>query len=155
VTDRRILAIDPGAAAGFAYRVGSRHGVTSDPDLVPADGPWDELVIEDQHLARFIYRNGRRTRVSPKSQITLIRTAERLLLRFPAVASYRIQPDAWRALLWPGARRLPKKTVLARLRADEPELLADLTDDAVEARGILRAWLTLTPAQKKKHLVKS
>jgi hypothetical protein len=85
----------------------------------------------------------------------LIRTAERLLLRFPAVRAYRIQPDAWRAILWPGSRRLPKKTVLARLRAAEPNLLADLTDDAVEARGILRAWLTLTPSEKKKYLVKS
>lgn len=152
----RVLACDPGASAGFAYQVGERFGVTSDPDLVPvASEPWDEYVVEDQHLARFIYRNGRRTRVSPKSQITLIRTAERLLLRFPAERQYRIQPDAWRALLWPGARRLPKVTVVARLRRDEPELLDGLSDDVVEARGILRAWLTLTPAQKKKYLVKA
>ena len=152
----RILAIDPGASAGFAYQVGERYGVSADADLVPAAAePWAEVVIEDQHLARFIYRNGRRTRVSPKSQITLIRTAERLLLRFPAERQYRIQPDAWRAILWPGARRLPKKTVVARLRADEPLLLADASDDVVEARGILRAWLTLTPAQRKKYLVKA
>ena len=151
----RILAIDPGASAGFAYQVGERFGVSAYADLVPADGPWAEVVIEDQHLARFIYRNGRRTRVSPKSQITLIRTAERLLLRFPAERQYRIQPDAWRALLWPGARRLPKVTVVARLRRDEPGLLDGVSDDVVEARGILRAWLTLTPPQKRKYLVKS
>lgn len=154
MTDQpRILACDPGAAAGFAWVAeGWRDGVTADPDAVPA-GTWDEMVIEDQNLRRFIYRNGRRVPVNPKSQITLIRTAERLLLRYPAVRQYRIQPDDWRTVLWPGSRRLPKPIVVARLRKDEP-WLADATDDVVEARGILRAWLSLTAAQRKKYLVK-
>jgi hypothetical protein len=155
VTDQpRILAIDPGAAAGFAWVAeGWRDGVTADPNNVPA-GTWDELVIEDQNLRRFIYRNGRRVPVNPKSQITLIRTAERLLLKYPAVRQYRIQPDDWRAVLWPGSRRLPKPTVVARLVQHEPWLLG-APYDVIEARGILRAWLSLTAAQKKKYLVKA
>lgn len=155
-----ILAIDPGAKPGFAWvdpgvldPAGAEEDLTHDPELVP-DEPWDELVIEDQFLTKYIYRNGKRVRVSPKTQVSLIRTAERLLLQFPAAKKYRIAPTAWRAVLWPGAGRIKKAVVLARLRRDEPELLRGATDDAVEARGILRAWLTLTPAQKKKYEVK-
>lgn len=149
------LAIDPGEKPGFAWLDGEtgRYGIASEAYMVPA-GMFDEVIIEDQFLAKFIYRNGRRVRVSPKSQITLIRTAERLLLQFPAPRQYRISPAAWRSILWPGSNRLSKKVVLARLRAAEPELLRDATDDAVEARGILRAWLTLTPAQKRRYRVK-
>lgn len=146
------LAIDPGQKPGFAWTREARFGIASDPDLVPAE-TWDEVVVEDQFLTRYIYRNGRRQRVSPRSQISLIRTAERLLLRFPAARQYRIAPTAWRAVLWPGSGRVTKAVVLARLRRDEPELLAGATEDAVEARGILRAWLKLTPAQKKKYAV--
>lgn len=147
-----VLAIDPGASPGFAWDAYDYVGVGTSPDSVPL-ALLDEVVIEDQFLARHIYRNGRRVRVSPRSQITLIRTAERLLLQFPVARRYRISPTAWRGILWPGSNRLPKKTVLARLRAAEPALLRDATDDAVEARGILRAWLTLTPVQKRKYLV--
>lgn len=152
-----VLAIDPGEHPGFAWQTHNPYAPdgswSSDPDLTPA-ASWDEVVIEDQFLARFIFRGGRRVRVSAKSQMTLIRTAERLLMRFPAARQYRISPAAWRAALWPGANRLTKTVVLARLRAAEPELLRDATDDAVEARGILHAWLTLTPAQKKRYLIK-
>ena len=155
-----ILAIDPGAKPGFAWAGAVSHGqsitagLVSVAALVPS-GAWDELVIEDQFLTKYIYRNGRRQRVSPKTQVSLIRTAERLLLQFPAAKKYRIAPTAWRAVLWPGAGRVTKAVVLARLRRDEPELLRGATDDAVEARGILRAWLKLTPAQKKKYEVKA
>lgn len=142
-----ILAIDPGKKPGFAASDGR---VTS--ALIEAAAwrlGWDEVLVEDQFLTRYAYRNGRRQRVSPRSQISLIRTAERLLLAFPATRRYRIAPAAWRAVLWPGATRLAKAPVLARLRRDEPELLDGHTDDAVEARGILRAWLKLTAKQKE------
>lgn len=156
-----ILTIDPGQKPGFAWDFGDGgpgSGVSHLVDFAATqtdwvDGRWDEVVVEDQFLTRYIYRNGRRQRVSPRSQISLIRTAERLLLRFPATGQYRIAPTAWRAVLWPGSGRVTKAVVLARLRRDEPELLAGATEDAVEARGILRAWLTLTPAQKKKYAV--
>lgn len=148
-----VLAIDPGEHPGFAWEYSpDLYGITPDPDQVP--GSFDEVVIEDQFLAKFIFRGGRRVRVSARSQMTLIRTAERLLMRFPATRQYRISPSAWRAVLWPGANRLTKAVVLARLREAEPELLRGATDDAAEARGILRAWLSLTPAQKRRYLVK-
>ena len=144
-----VLACDPGAKPGFAWG----NEVTHDPAAVPG-GVWDEYIVEDQFLTKYIYRNGRRQRVSPKTQVSLIRTAERLLLQFPAQRKFRIAPTAWRALLWPGAGRVTKAVVLARLRRDEPELLRGATDDAVEARGILRAWLTLSEKEKAKFLVK-
>lgn len=147
------LAIDPGQKPGFSWLTDDSLGWSFDADEVPAVA-WDEVVIEDQYLTKFVYRNGRRQRVSPRSQISLIRTAERLLLQFPAARSYRIAPTAWRAVLWPGAGRVAKRVVVARLKRDEPEFLEGATDDAVEARGILRAWLKLTPAEKKKYAVK-
>lgn len=155
----RVLAIDPGASPGFAWidtdpLQGDGIGVSAFCADAESDEPWDEVVIEDQFLTKTIFRNGRKIRVSPKSQITLIRTAERMLLTHPATRQYRMAPSAWRGVLWPGSNRLPKSTVLARLRRDEPELLAGATDDAVEARGILRAFLSLTPAQKKRYLIK-
>lgn len=146
-----VLTCDPGKKPGFAASDGR---VTHDPAVAESwRTEWDEVVVEDQFLTRYVYRNGRRQRVSPRSQISLIRTAERLLLAFPAQRRYRIAPAAWRAVLWPGATRLAKAPVVARLRRDEPALLADETDDVVEARGILRAWLKLTPAQKGKFRV--
>lgn len=150
---RRILAIDPGASPGFAWETEDHIGIWHSSEPV-AGVTWDEVVIEGQFLTKFIYRNGKKVRISPQSQITLVRTAERMLMAHPATRQYRMLPSAWRAVLWPGAGRLPKKTVLARLRAAEPELLAGATDDAVEARGILRAFLSLTPAQKKRYLIK-
>jgi hypothetical protein len=157
---RFILAIDPGASPGFAWAFGClttpdacAENVTHDPGRVPG-WSWDEVVIEGQFLTKFIYRNGKKVRISPQSQITLVRTAERMLMAHPATRQYRMLPSAWRAVLWPGSGRLPKKTVLARLRAAEPDLLAGAADDAVEARGILRAFLSLTPAQKKRYLIK-
>lgn len=147
-----IIAIDPGKKPGFAWATPLRLGVASVITLPPLI-EWDEVVVEDQFLTRYIYRNGRRSRVSPRSQISLIRTAERLLLTFPAKRRYRIQPAAWRAVLWPGATRLAKAPVVARLRRDEPDLLDRHSDDVVEARGILRAWQKLTPAQKEKYRV--
>jgi hypothetical protein len=150
---RRILAIDPGASPGFAWV--AEDGACSVSHVMASPFySWDEVVIEGQFLTKFIYRNGKKVRISPQSQITLVRTAERMLMAHPATRQYRMLPSAWRAVLWPGAGRLPKKTVLARLRAAEPDLLAGATDDAVEARGILRAFLSLTPAQKKRYLIK-
>lgn len=147
-----ILAIDPGKKPGFAgCDVYNSALVASDIDTAASWRlEWDEVVVEDQFLTRYVYRNGRRQRVSPRSQISLIRTAERLLLAFPAQRRYRIAPSAWRAVLWPGATRLAKAPVVARLRRDEPELLDGRTEDVVEARGILRAWLKLTAKQKEK-----
>lgn len=159
VTRLTTLAIDPGAAPGFAWAFSDGSaGVSEDPDAVPAV-QWDEVVIEDQHLSRFLYRAGRRIAISKKAQLTLVRTAERLLVRFAPpgspTAAHRLAPDVWRGLLWPGAgRRLPKPVVVARLIRDEPAL-AGLPHDVVEARGILRAWATLDPQQKKKFRVKS
>lgn len=153
----RVLAIDPGASPGFAWAYDGSYGVATEnpgPLTRPPPSRWDEVVIEDQFLAKTIFRNGRKIRVSPKSQITLIRTAERMLLAHPATRQYRMAPSAWRGVLWPGSNRLSKSVVLARLRNAEPELLRDATDDAVEARGILRAFLSLTPAQKKRYLIK-
>ena len=152
----RVLAIDPGASPGFAWvtpMLFEPEGVASTLTWTPPDG-WDEVVIEDQFLTKSIFRNGRRIRVSPKSQITLIRTAERMLIAHPATRQYRMSPAAWRGVLWPGSNRLSKPVVLARLRAAEPWLLRDATDDAVEARGILRAFMSLTPTQKKRYLIK-
>lgn len=165
----RVLAIDPGANPGFCATVAvhgahvlSRfhtHDSAEAQEWGAATGPWDELVVEDQHAATALYRNGRRVRVSRKSQISLGFVAGRLFERFPATRKYRISADAWRAVLWPGSRRLPKKVVLARLlaRPDAPDLShvpAKNRPDVVEAWGIALAWAELTPAQKRKFEVR-
>lgn len=154
----RVLAIDPGEKAGFAASDG-RGGllVTHDAAVVPVEG-WDEVVHEAQHSAASLYRHGRRVRVSRKSQQTLSFTAGRLYEKFPARRRYRILPDDWRALLWPGSRRLPKKVVLARLET----LVGDQVPasvpkahrpDVLEARGILEAWSALTQDEKEAYRV--
>ena len=154
---RRILAIDPGANPGFAWTAdGGDHVLVQAWSPTPEYGfEWDEVVIEGQFLTKFVYRNGKKIRISPQSQITLVRTAERMLMAHPATRQYRMLPSAWRSVLWPGSNRLTKPVVLARLRAAEPERTHGATDDAVEALGILRAFTSLTPAQKKKYLVKA
>ena len=150
----RVLAIDPGANPGFCVTDGGQIELTS----WQADGfefltPIDELVVEDQFAAAHVYRNGRRVRVSRKSQMTLAHTAGRLLERYSAERKYRIGPDAWRRVLWPGAVRLTKKVVLARLTPEYGHLVADFPKkhrpDVLEAVGIAMAWARLSAAQKE------
>ena len=150
----RVLAIDPGANPGFCLT----------EDGVPVWAGWqypptedlDELVIEGQYAATHIYRNGRRVRVSRSSQQGLSFTAGRLFERFAATRKYRINPSDWRGVLWPGATRLPKPVVLARLRTTIPEELYRHVPkthqaDVIEAIGISMAWARLTPARKRKY----
>lgn len=150
----RTLTIDPGANPGFCL-------VEDGAIILASHEPYDfasldELVIEGQYAATHIYRNGRRVRVSRASQQGLSFTAGRLFERYPAARKYRINPSDWRAILWPGAKRLPKPVVLARLRTMiDPALYADVPKknqpDVIEAVGIALAWARLTPAQKKKY----
>ena len=154
-----ILHVDPGSKPGFCLTC---NGCVN-PQLVDyrpevfEDAEFDELVLEDQHLSNYIYKGGKRTRVSKKSQLTLVRTAERLMMRFKATRRYRILPDAWRALLWPGASRLTKTVVLARLRAEYNTLVEHLPKthqpDCLEAIGIAVAWSKLSQEQKEKYRV--
>ena len=152
----RVLAIDLGAKPGFCFTIdGVLAGVGWDAPVTATD--LDELVVEAQFAAAHIFRDGKRVRVSRGSQQTLSFTAGRLFERFPATRKYRIQPDAWRGILWPGSRRLPKKTVLARLTPEYGHLVEGFPKtrrgDVLEAIGIAVAWSRLTPAQKEKYLV--
>ena len=155
-----VLAIDPGAKPGFCLMDDSEvlHVTYDVEDANPTVIPGlDEVVVEDQHLSNYIYKNGKRTRVSKKSQLTLVRTAERLLMKFPAERSYRILPDDWRRILWPGASRLTKTVVLARLRTEYNTLVEHLPKthqpDCLEAIGIAVAWSKLSQEQKEKYRV--
>lgn len=152
-----VLACDPGKNAGLCLTLnGVVQWVTADAHVETP--PLDELVVEAQFAAAHIYRNGRRVRVSRATQMTLSHTAGRLLERFAATRKYQILPDAWRAVLWPGSRRLPKKTVLARLTPDYGHLVAKLPtkkarEDVLEAIGIAVAWGKLTQEQKETYRV--
>lgn len=151
----RVLTIDPGANPGFCLVEDGVVQWASHEAL--RTGELDELVIEGQYAATHIYRGGRRVRVSRASQQGLSFTAGRLFERYPAARKYRIQPSQWRSILWPGATRLPKPVVLARLRTMiDPELYAHVPKknqpDVIEAIGIALAWAKLTPARKKKFL---
>lgn len=145
--------MDPGANPGFCL---TRDGVIAyaDWELDDPGVPLDELVIEAQ-FAGPIYRNGKRVRVSRKSQQTLSFAAGRLFERFPAKRKYRISPDAWRRVLWPGSVRLTKVVVLARLRPEYGHLVEGFPKghqgDVLEAVGIAMAWARLTPAQKESY----
>lgn len=151
----RVLAVDPGARPGFCLTEDGRIKWVS-PE---ADAWWpdalDELVIENQYPATHIYRDGKRVRVSRKSQQGLSFTAGRLFERFYATRKYRISPDEWRAVLWPGARRLTKAVVLARLRPTYGHLVAGFPKtrqgDVLEAVGIAMAWARLTQEQKEQY----
>lgn len=151
----KVLAIDPGERPGLCYAVdGIIQFVTHDPDEVtPVD--LEELVVEDQFIQGHIYRAGKRVRVNPKSQITLVRTAERLFMRYDATRKYRIGADAWRRILWPGSVRLSKPVVLARLLPEFADAVADVPvrnrPDCLEACGIMKAWGRLTAAQKEQY----
>ncbi len=150
----RVLCIDPGAKPGFCVTdegaIVSLSWVT--PELDP-DEPLDELVVEAQFAATHVYRNGKRVRISRRSQQSLSFTAGRLFERFPAERKYQIQPDAWRRVLWPGAVRLTKKVVLARLTPEYGHLVAGFPKthqpDVLEAIGISQAWARLSQAQKE------
>lgn len=150
----RVLTIDPGANPGFCLvEDGVILRATHESFGVPF--ALDELVIEGQYAATHVYRNGRRVRVSRASQQGLSFTAGRLFERYDAARKYRIQPSQWRSVLWPGATRLPKPVVLARLRTMvDPELYAHVPKrnqpDVIEAIGIALAWAKLTPARKRK-----
>lgn len=148
-----VTTIDPGASAGYCTSAdGAFTAIGLAPDSAPAV---DELVVEDQYAATHIYRNGRRVRVSRKSQQTLSFRAGQLFERYSAERKYRIGPDAWRRILWPGAVRLTKKVVLARLMPKYGHLVADVPaksrPDVLEAIGMNVAWCRLTPEQKEAY----
>lgn len=152
----RCLCVDPGSKPGFCLTDGGVimwYGYES-PD--PAELALDELIVEDQ-FSGAIYRNGRKVRVSRKSQMTLSHTAGRLFERFPAARKYRIGPDAWRRVLWPGAVRLTKPVVLARLTPEYGHLVEGFPKthrpDVLESIGIAMAWARLTQAQKESYRV--
>jgi hypothetical protein len=116
--------------------------------------PYDEAVFEAQHSGGYLYRNGRRVKIARKSQNTLSFTAGRLFERVQAARKFRIQPDDWRALLWPGSRRLPKRVVLARLEEAYGDLVVTTgraRADVLEAVGIAHAWLRVPEGKKKKY----
>ncbi len=151
----RVLCIDPGAKPGFCLVDDDAIVWTGWKGLPVAN--LDELVVEAQFAAAHVYRNGKRERISRKSQQTLSFTAGRLFERFPAERKYRIAPDAWRRVLWPGAVRLTKKVVLARLTPDYGHLVEGFPKthqpDVLEAIGIAMAWAKLTAKQKEQYRV--
>lgn len=151
-----LLACDPGAKPGFCY---VEDGLLLRVSFVPDefdDMHFDEAVFEAQHSASHLYRNGKRVAIRRKSQSTLSFTAGRLFERFTAERKYRILPDAWRRILWPGSSRLTKPVVLARLRAEYSTLVEHLPKghqpDVLEAIGIAAAWSLLTEGQKAQYL---
>lgn len=160
-----LLACDPGAHPGYCWWVAGaaapafvHHDYTAMYErFSPTATEWDAFVIEDQHPATHIYRDGKKVRVSRKSQQGLSFTAGRLFERTPALAKYRLPVDVWRRKLWPTASRLPKKVVLARLREDWPSLVEHLParaqPDCLESVGIAQAFLAMTPLQRKTYLV--
>lgn len=153
----RVLACDPGAKPGFCYMNAGQVVIVSHrpEDFTPLPYPYDyeEAVFEAQHSASHLYRNGKRVAIGRKSQSTLSFTAGRLFERFDAERKYRILPDDWRRILWPGASRLTKPVVLARLRAEYSTLVDHLPKthqgDCLEAVGIAVAWSKLTQEQKE------
>lgn len=158
MTHTDVLSIDPGAKPGLAwFREGRLHLAGWEPELFPDNG-WHEIVHEAQHSAASLWRNGKQVRIRRASQSTLSFTAGRLFERFKGQRKYRILPDDWRALLWPGSRRLPKKVVLARLEAEYGELVPVGTPkghrgDVLEAVGLGVGWGRLTYEQKEKYRV--
>lgn len=151
----RVLACDPGAKPGFCIHIGNSKLATFVPEDVDGWGQFDEAVFEAQHSASSMYRNGKKVRISRKSQSTLGFTAGRLFERFTATRKYRIMPDDWRRILWPGASRLTKTVVLARLRAEYSTLVEHIPKthqpDCLEAIGIAVAWSKLTQEQKEQY----
>lgn len=152
-----VLACDPGAKPGFCRTFDAKIlavGYTYDDEF---DWVYDEAVFEAQHSAAHLYRNGKKVRISRKSQSTLSFTAGRLFERIRADRKYRILPDDWRRILWPGASRLTKPVVLARLRAEYNTLVGHLPKthqpDCLEAIGIAVAWSKLTQEQKERYRV--
>ena len=154
----RSLFCDPGSKPGFAWFEDNKLFRSGwEPELFPEDG-WFEVCHEAQHSAASLYRNGRKVRINRKSQSTLSFTAGRLFEKFSAQRKYRILPDDWRGILWPGARRLPKPVVLARLETEVGTLLDPTTPkghrgDVLEAVGLGLAWSRLTYEQKEKFRV--
>jgi hypothetical protein len=152
-----VLACDPGAKPGFCAHTGSSQLLwTVDYKPEEFDGVrFDEAVFEAQHSASHLYRNGKRVAISRKSQATLGFTAGRLFERFTATRKYRILPDDWRRILWPGSSRLTKPVVLARLRAGYNTLVDHLPKthqpDCLEAIGIAVAWSKLSQEQKEAY----
>jgi hypothetical protein len=152
----RILAVDPGASAGFCVLDTGLIPPFVCADTVQPSGPFNEAVFEAQHSGGYLYRNGRRVKIARKSQNTLSFTAGRLFERVVATRKFRIQPDDWRALLWPGSRRLPKRVVLARLEVEFGHLVTTrgkARADVLEAVGIAHAWLRVPEGKKEKYEV--
>lgn len=155
----RFLAVDPGSKPGFAeFNNGQLIEVGYDPERLTT-AIYDQAVFEGQYATRYVYRNGRRQRVALASQQSLSFTAGRLFEKVVAREKFRINPNDWRRVLWPGSNRLPKATVLARLRKQLPPAWVAMVDrlpkshrdDALEAVGIGWAWLTLTEREREAY----
>lgn len=178
----RQLFIDPGAKPGFCETIdGAVVQAThlSDAIYVPEyyeyDKGIDELIIEAQYPAEYIWRDGRRVRVSRKSQQGLSFTAGRLFERFSADRKYSIEPNAWRRLLWPPGRPIPprqydhplpkwpkmakaKRAIITRLwyaygQWVDERIPVRNQPDVLEAIGMAHAWMDLTQAQKEAYRV--
>lgn len=155
----RVFTVDPGAKPGFCMSEGGAVTWAGHEDPGACLLPVAELIVEAQFAAATVYRDGKKVRISRKSQMTLAHTAGRFLERYAAARRYQILPDAWRAILWPGARRLAKRVVLARLEKDYGHLVpytvpAKNRPDVLEAVGMNVAWCRLSPAQKEQYRAK-
>jgi hypothetical protein len=180
----RVLAIDPGAKPGFAvFQDGRLSVVTYDPDDIdalyemdPAElNSFDEVVLEDQHPATHVTRNGRRSRISRGSQQSLSFSAGRLFERFDADRKYRIPVADWRRAKWPPGAALvkvctlpiptwtkairenrTKYAVLSRLWLEYGDWVATLPSsrqpDVLEAIGIGAGWANLDDTRKAFYL---
>ena len=170
----RVLAIDPGAKPGFCVTQDGIIQWAGWKDTVEVDC-FDALVIEDQHAATHIYRDGRKVRVSRASQQGLSFTAGRLFERFDAEKKYRIPVADWRRALWPPGELVttrawnhpppawkgltaPKRTLATRLWYAYGFWVTHLPlthqVDVLEAIGIAKAWARLTAVQQGKYLAK-
>lgn len=131
-----ILAIDPGAAAGFAIRDAGELVFCS-------DGPPDSfagirrVVVEGQDFRR--RRGGRR--ISPESIGVLIMRAGAAAASCAAYAGldrFEVIPvAAWKGALFRGS--LPKAVFVERLRRRYNLPREAFSDDAVEAAGLAEA----------------
>lgn len=147
-----VLGVDPGASPGYCLLGYNTVYAEVFPPAIEAD----EAVFEAQHAGGYLYRNGKRVRIARKSQNTLSFTAGRIFERIEARRKFRIQPDDWRALLWPGSRRLPKKVVLARLEEAYGHMVLTRGKpraDVLEAVGIAHAWLRVSEKEKAEYEV--
>jgi hypothetical protein len=174
----RILAIDPGANPGLTAGCvdgGPMLEWTEWNVTREAAGHFDELVMEAQWTGAVMYRNGKKVRISRKSQQTLSLTAGRLLERYDADRKYMIPVADWRRILWSGQlvthreydhpppkwpRLTPTKRALITRLWYQYGMWVDQRfplknqPDILESIGIFHAWARLTAVQKEKYRVR-